>query len=139
MNSSAVFVDTAAWIGLLNERDNLHLPARRVMDQLRQENTPLVTTEFVLLEVADALSQPVVRLKTVKFIESIFQVPSLKIVPISQSLWLQGWTLYKQRQDKDWGLTDCISFTVMKQEKIDRAFTSDRHFEQAGFITLLVA
>ena len=111
MNSSAVFVDTAAWIGLLNERDNLHLPARRVMDQLRQENTPLVTTEFVLLEVADALSQPAVRLKTVKFIESIFQISNLKIVPISQSLWLQGWTLYKQRQDKDWGLTDCISFT----------------------------
>ena len=113
MNSDKVFVDTAAWIGLLNERDNLHLPARKVMNQLRQQKASLITTEFVLIEVADALAEPPLRLKTVNFVDKVSQVPNLEIIPISRSLWLRGWTLYKQRKDKGWGLTDCISFVVM--------------------------
>ena len=48
-----------------------------------------------------------------------------------------GLNLYEQRLDKDWGLTDCISFVVMQREQIQEAFTSDKHFEQAGFIRLL--
>ncbi|MCC5645718.1 hypothetical protein LC607_22795 [Nostoc sp. CHAB 5824] len=57
-----VFVDTAAWIALLNVRDNLHHQANEVMDRLLRLETPLVTTEFVLLEVADALCTPVSRI-----------------------------------------------------------------------------
>jgi hypothetical protein len=44
---------------------------------------------------------------------------------------------FEQRQDKDWSLTDCLSFVVMQDEGITRALTGDRHFEQAGFIVLL--
>ncbi len=135
-----VFIDTVAWIALLNSRDNYHLPAQQVMNQLRQQNTALVTTEFVLLEVADALSNPPIRAQAVKFMDSLLQlpqVPALQIVPITRSLWLEGWNLYKQRIDKEWGLTDCTSFVVMMQEEITKAFTSDRHFEQAGFVNLL--
>jgi uncharacterized protein len=135
-----VFVDTAAWIAVLNSRDNYHLPARQVMDQLRQQKAALVTTEFVLLEVADALSNPPIRVQTVNFMDSLLQLPQLpaiQIIPINRSLWLEGWALYKQRMDKEWGLTDCTSFVVMMQEQITQAFTSDRHFEQAGFVNLL--
>jgi len=48
-----------------------------------------------------------------------------------------GWTLYQQRPDKEWGLTDCISFVVMQEQGISEAFTSDHHFTQAGFTILL--
>lgn len=61
----------------------------------------------------------------------------LQIVPVNQALFDQGWVLYKQRPDKDWSLTDCISFVVMMRDAIIQAFTSDHHFEQAGFIKLL--
>jgi uncharacterized protein len=138
--SDKVFVDTAAWIAVLNSRDNYHLPARQVMDQLRQQKAVLVTTEFVLLEVADALSNPSIRVQTVNFMDSLLQLPQLpaiQIIPINRSLWLEGWALYKQRMDKEWGLTDCTSFVVMMQEQITQVFTSDRHFEQAGFVNLL--
>jgi uncharacterized protein len=132
-----VFVDTAAWIALLNSRDMYHLPARKVMDRLLQQKAVLITTEFVLLEVADALSLPSVRSKTIDFVDSLLQSSTLQIIPISRSLWLEGWALYKQRKDKDWGLTDCTSFVTMEREQITQAFTSDRHFEQAGFVNLL--
>lgn len=135
-----VFVDTAAWIALLNSRDAYHSSVRQVMDRLRQQKASLITTEFVLLEVADALSNPPVRSQTVNFVDSLLQlpqVPALQIIPINRSLWLEGWALYKQRADKEWGLTDCTSFVVMTQEQVTQAFTSDRHFEQAGFVNLL--
>lgn len=132
-----VFVDTAAWIALLNIRDALHHQANNVMDRLLELKTPLVTTEFILLEVADALCTPASRGQTVNFIDSLRLLESVKIIPVSQQLLDEGWAFYSQRPDKDWGLTDCISFVVMTQEGITQAFTSDRHFQQAGFVKLL--
>jgi predicted nucleic acid-binding protein len=61
----------------------------------------------------------------------------LKIIRLDKILFDAGWQLYKQRLDKEWSLTDCISFVVMRHESITQAFTSDRHFEQAGFMKLL--
>jgi predicted nucleic acid-binding protein len=132
-----VFVDTVAWIALLNSRDELHSPARRVMTILRQQKAALVTTEFILLEVADALSSPPLRAKTVVFLDALRQRSTLLILPANSALMAEGWTLYRQRPDKEWGLTDCISFAVMTQEGIAEAFTSDHHFGQAGFVKLL--
>jgi predicted nucleic acid-binding protein len=45
--------------------------------------------------------------------------------------------LYVNRPDKQWSLTDCISFVVMEREGIADALTGDKHFEQAGFNVLL--
>jgi hypothetical protein len=132
-----VFVDTAAWIALLNTKDDLHSVAIKVRDRLQQQKASLVTTEFILIEVADALCSSDLRQKTVNFINRLRQVKNLQIVPVSEALLAKGWVLYSQRSDKDWGLTDCISFVVMTQAEITQAFTSDRHFEQASFMKLL--
>ncbi len=77
------------------------------------------------------------RQKFVNFFEDFYQLANLQIIEVSHSLLMAGLELYKQRGDKNWSLTDCISFVVMTQERIELAFTSDRHFEQAGFIKLL--
>lgn len=132
-----VFVDAAAWIALLNTRDALHSNAIEINKTLRKQNAVLVTTEFVLLEVADGLCVPPLRQKSVNFIEGLYQLANLQIIEVTHSLLVAGLELYKQREDKNWSLTDCISFVVMIQEGISHAFTSDRHFEQAGFIKLL--
>ena len=44
-----------------------------------------------------------------------------------------GFELYESRLDKDWSLTDCVSFAVMTQRGLTEALTADHHFEQAGF------
>jgi predicted nucleic acid-binding protein len=105
--------------------------------KLQQGNCGLVTSDFVLLEVADALTAPKVRSQTIKFINRLKTLSGLQVFPLSQSLFDAGWQLYSQRLDKDWGLTDCISFVIMQQQGITVAFTSDRHFEQASFTRLL--
>lgn len=61
----------------------------------------------------------------------------IEIVPLSDQLYQQSFQLYSQRPDKEWGFTDCISFTVMWERGIADALTADKHFRQAGFRTLL--
>ncbi|PZV23783.1 MAG: PIN domain-containing protein [Snowella sp.] len=132
-----VFVDTAAWLALLNIDDIWHQQAKEIRLELVKQNYIFITTEFVLLEVGDALCSQVLRKNTANFLHNIYQLKSTKIITLSQDLLQLGLSLYEQRLDKDWGLTDCISFVVMQREQIQEAFTSDKHFEQAGFIRLL--
>ena len=132
-----VFVDTAAWIALLDESDSLHRKANEILERLSKNNCRLVTTEFVLLELGDGFSAAGKREKALVFLEELRGSEILRIIPATQNLLLQGWELYTKRPDKNWQATDCISFIVMKNENIAVAFTSDRHFEQAGFSKLL--
>ena len=46
--------------------------------------------------------------------------------------------LYRDRADKTWGMTDCISFVVMRDHNLSDALTADRHFAQAGFAPLML-
>jgi len=134
---STTLVDTAAWIALVNTRDELHDRAKEVMAELRRNHVALVTTEFILVEVANAFCASAWRGKAVKLIDGLRSVPNLEIVEADSSLLSEGWHLYCGRLDKEWSLTDCVSFAVMIEEEINQAFTSDHHFEQAGFVKLL--
>ena len=132
-----VFVDTTAWIALLNVDDLWHQQAKQIRLELLKSNYIFITTEFILLEVGDALCSQNIRNNTANFLHNIYQLNSIIVISFSQDLLQLGLNLYEQRLDKDWGLTDCISFIVMQRENIQEAFTSDKHFEQAGFIRLL--
>lgn len=132
-----VFVDTSAWIALLNTDDVWHKKARQVRLDLLKQNYSFVTSQFILLEVGDALCSPFARQNTANFINNLGKVKSTRVISLREDLLESELALYESRQDKDWGLTDCISFVVMQQENITEAFTTDRHFEQAGFIRLL--
>jgi hypothetical protein len=63
--------------------------------------------------------------------------PRVVVVPSSRDLFDRAMGLYRSRPDKDWSLTDCVSFVVMRERGITEALTGDHHFEQAGFRALL--
>jgi predicted nucleic acid-binding protein len=130
----AVFADTFYFLALLNRRDPLHSKALAVS---RTPQLVLVTTEFVLLELADALSKPPLREEALSICELVNTDPAFRLIRADSQLLQRGLEFYKQRSDKDWQLTDCISFLVMQAESISEALTGDRHFEQAGFKALL--
>ena len=65
------------------------------------------------------------------------QDPDVNVLMPDTEQFVAGIALYEARPDKDWSLTDCISFVVMERQKIARALTADHHFEQAGFVALL--
>jgi len=97
----------------------------------------MITTRWVLMEVADALAASACRNKVAAFIAALEADANATIAGASPSLFQRGLELYDKRPDKEWTLTDCISFTVMEDEGINDALTGDHHFEQAGFRALL--
>lgn len=130
----AVFADTFYFLALLNHRDPAH---QRAVDASRSPQQSVITTEFVLLELADALSKPPLREEFGAVCELMRRSAFFRILPASSDLLQRGLALHLARPDKEWQLTDCISFIVMEQEGLTEALTGDRHFEQAGFQALL--
>jgi uncharacterized protein len=128
------FADAAYYLALLNVRDELHDRAVAVTPGLSGR---LLTTTWVLTEVADALSQPMFRSTVVELIEALRRDPLVTVVPANQELFDRGLDLYAHRSDKNWSLTDCISCVVMQQYDLVDVLTSDHHFEQMGFRSLL--
>lgn len=58
-------------------------------------------------------------------------------MPASEELYQRAVQLYSDRDDKEWGLIDCMSFVVMGDQGLTDALTADTHFRQAGFNVLL--
>ena len=131
---NVVFADAFYFIALVNHADQYHAKAVTVAEQLRGTT---VTTEWILAEFANALASSNSRRLVRKFLQDLQQDCKVRIVRSSTELFERGLELYDQRPDKDWSLTDCISFIVMRDEGLSGALTGDKHFEQAGFAPLL--
>jgi predicted nucleic acid-binding protein len=131
----AWFADTYYFLALRNPKDEGH--AKAVAATSRLAPRQLVTTTCVLTEVADALAKPANRSGFAELMEMLAANPDVAIVPPTQSLFDQGVSFYNARPDKEWSLTDCISFVVMTQLSITEALTADHHFVQAGYKILL--
>ena len=130
-----VFVDTFYFFALGNQSDPAHAKAKGFSQTYRSR---LATTEYVLLEWADGCAGASHhRAAAVKTVSQLRGNPDVTIFACTGQLFQEGLDLYEQRHDKDWSLTDCISFVVMQKEGITEALTGDRHFEQAGFVALL--
>jgi predicted nucleic acid-binding protein len=125
-----VFVDTFALIAWLNPRDEAHA---RVVAYLDRFTGRLVTTEWVLMELADALSAATARATVIAFLQAVRADPQFEVVAYDASVYRAGFGIFASRPDKNWSLTDCISFGVMTERALSDALTADRHFEQAGF------
>ncbi len=124
-----VFADTFALIAWLNPRDQAHAKVVAYLDGFTGR---LVTTEWVLMELADALSAPQARATAVSFLRAVRTDPLFDVVGYVPAVYQAGFDLFAARPDKAWSLTDCISFAVMSDRGLIDALTADHHFEQAG-------
>jgi uncharacterized protein len=129
-----VFADSFFFFALLNEKDAAHEAAERLS---RETGRPFATTAWVLTEVADGCAALDKRGVFVQLLDTLRASPDAQIIGPSEELFSRGLQLYRQRPDKEWSLTDCLSFVVMEDRGITEALTGDHHFEQAGFRALL--
>jgi len=132
-----VFLDTAYAIALSVPKDQYHTRAVHLADRLEAARARMVTTRAVMLEIGNALSKQRYRYAAVKLLDSLEADPNVEIVPMSEQLYTRAFQLYRQRPDKEWSLTDCVSFIVMQDRGITEALTTDEHFQQMGFRALL--
>jgi uncharacterized protein len=131
---SELFADAFYFIALLNPADQYHVAALQATRSIQRR---IVTTLWVLMEVADALSAPAVRQRTHRFLENVLADANTTVI-VDVEPWLtRGRKLYGNRPDKEWSLTDCVSFEVMTERGIADALTGDHHITQAGFQAIL--
>lgn len=96
-----------------------------------------MTTEAVCWGWLNAMSGTTTRKIAAVGFDRMRSDPRIEVVPHSEALTTKAVRLFAARADKEWSLTDCLSFVVMRQEGIRDALTADNHFDQAGFRAIL--
>lgn len=132
-----VFLDTSYAIALSVESDSNHHTALKIAGSLETFGTKLVTTRAVLLEIGNALSNQRLRKAAVRLLNALENDATVEIVEMTRELYQRTFNLFQNRADKNWGVIDCVSFTVMADVSLTEALTADVHFQQAGFTPLL--
>lgn len=128
------FADAVYFIALLNPADSKHNLARELSRALMVE---VVTTTWVLSEVASAMSAPQTRTIFAQFVDLLRSTAEVTLVPATEEGFDKALQLYRDRPDKSWSLVDCASFLTMQSYGISDALTFDQHFVQAGFRALM--
>jgi len=127
-------MDTAFLLAVIDRSDEYHLSAEECYRKVIKEKCSVMITEAVLTELGNGLSKVKWRQTAHRWIKKIQNSKTIfTIVPVTTELLDNALELYGSRSDKEWGLTDCISFVVMKKYDLVKVLTVDHHFEQAGF------
>jgi predicted nucleic acid-binding protein len=137
MASREVFLDTSGLYALIDRKDVHHPAARTVVERLLRAGRRLVATDYVLAEtlnLANARSGSRVALRLLDLIE---QSAGIRIEWIGTSRFDLTKAFFRKYAGHTYSFTDCTSFVVMRELKLSQALTTDRHFTQAGFESLL--
>ena len=132
-----VFADTSYFIAMLNRQDQWHEEAKAAFLKLNPFH--LVTSEMVFVELLNAFGGKgtSLRKKAVLTIEHLQNAQDATVAPQTAEQFQHAVSSYKQHEDKSWGLTDCSSILIMRQQGLTEVLTSDRHFTQAGMTVLI--
>jgi uncharacterized protein len=133
-----VFLDSNFAIAVAMPSDQLHAKAAPLARQLLTDKVHVVTTHAVIFQIGNALSKLRFRPAAFDLFMKLSTDPLVEIVSLTDELYAATLQLFQERFDKEWGLTDCLSFVIMRQLGLTDALTSDQHFEQAGFRALLL-
>ncbi len=134
-----IFADTSGWGHLIDSDQKYHELAANIYRGLRHKRCKIVTSNYIITELVALMISPL-RFQhslTVEFVNSMKISPYIEIIHIDAAMDEKAWNLFSKRRDKEWSLVDCSSFVIMQQLGITECFTSDHHFEQAGFVRLL--
>lgn len=137
MRKQRLFLDTSFIQAILNRRDQYHSLAMQSFYLLEQNEICL--HDGILIELGNTFASSN-RKGIADWIQSCWRAngnPMIRVIPLEQALIQRAMKhYYAKYRDKNWGLMDCVSFTVMKQHKLTTALTFDLDFRQAGFVTL---
>lgn len=126
-----IFVDSGAWIGLLNPKDQHYNVAVTIYNRLERQRVPIVTTDYVIDETITRLRYDVSHPVAVKFLDFINRVEEqnvLTVVRVDSVLFQEALQLFRQYDSAKLSFTDCTSFAVCQKHKILEAFAFDKHF-----------
>jgi hypothetical protein len=128
------FIDTGAYLARYLVKDQHHKSAIAKWNKLQKSKTKYLTSNFVLDEMITLLGRWVGQEFALEKAYSIYSSESFLILRPEEKDEFYALELFKKFSDKKISFTDCISFSLMKKHKIQKVFSFDRHFADAGFV-----
>jgi len=131
-----MFLDTSGLLCLIHRREAQH---EKAVSSYSAATTPRLTHSYVLDEfVALAQARKLSRRAALDFSERLIDDANIETVWVDETQHREALALLRARPDKAYTLCDAVSFGLMRKRGITEALTTDRHFEQEGFVRLLI-
>lgn len=133
--ASEAFADTSGFFAVLNPHDQWHDQAVSLFEA--DPPLRLVTTDYILDETVTLLQSRHQSHLVEPWLGQVLASTNIRILWMNPERFEQVRRFFVKHHDKTWSFTDCFSFCVMQERKIQQALASDDHFRQAGFEPLL--
>jgi uncharacterized protein len=128
-----IFVDTGAFLARYLPRDEHHVKATRSWKALVRRDWKCYTSNFVLDETFTLLARRSSYSFAAERARAIYASKALQILRPAPDDEHEALLLFEKYADQEISFTDCVSFVLMKRQRVRRAFAFDRHFKDAGF------
>ena len=135
----AIFIDTSAWLALIDPKDTYHPTALVTFPQVLRQWRSLITTNLVIAEAYALIRYRVNYTAAMQFLQGLDTQVQLERVYSSAVLEIEAVAILRRYTDQKFSYVDAVSFALMHQRNINTAFAFDRHFWTAGFSLLPVA
>jgi uncharacterized protein len=132
-----VFVDTSGLYALVDKTDSQHRNARAAVEQVVRSSRKLVVTDYVVDETVTLAKVRSGSRVALRVLDLIDESAGIRIEWIDAARFDATKKFVRRHADHDYSFTDCSSFVVMRELKLRQALTTDGHFVEAGFETLL--
>ncbi len=130
-------MDTAGFLALWDASDEHHRRALQLQSELSRKKRRFLTTDYIVDETTTLLLMRHSHAAAAEFLKTTLESATLRLEWIDSDRFHAAVELFHRHDDKQCSFTDCVSFALMHELEIRDSFTSDHHFAQAGFNTLL--
>lgn len=134
--SDGLFVDTAGWMACADAADPEHRRSREARDAALRAGRILVTTDYVMDETLTLIRKRLGIGAAEAWWSQVEGTSRLRWEWIGPERSEQARRKFFRFRDKDYSFTDCTSFVVMQELKLEESLTTDKHFRQMGFTML---
>jgi predicted nucleic acid-binding protein len=125
-----IFADTGAFLALYLQRDQYH---RQAVKLWRTVEPPVLTSNHVMDELATLLGRQAGFFEAANRVTDLYHSPTVDILESTREDELDAVSLMRKYADQAISFTNCVSFAIMRRQRVRTAFTFDRHFRNAGF------
>jgi predicted nucleic acid-binding protein len=126
-----VFVDTSAFLAVLDRSDSHHSAAKARWIEMLDGKDVLVSHNYVLVETSAVVLRRL-GLEAVRVFERDV-VPVLHLVWVTREVHEAAAGAHLVAGRRSLSLVDCVSFEIMRRTGLRRAFTFDNHFAEYGY------
>lgn len=133
---SSVFVDTSAFLALVDRDDDHHGRAKRYLRDLSRKRFSLVTSSYVVDEALTLIRYRLGHPTAVGFGERLLGTRWCRVVDVDEAIRNSAWEIFVRYDDHKLSFTDCTSFALMRALDLGEAFSFDADFAAMGFTRL---